>query len=177
MGLFLPTSGTSSIPFSSQRLSKAQIYCLDTNELLNFQFNPQTFQWERDINWAETSWRNNDYGGDLEYINSGPRTFDLPLLYIADPGAPDIVGEYQTANNEIAPGTPVDFEFIESLFERWASILPAKKRPSRVRVIFGPRHFDGVIVHLDHRIVEAFEDLSTREGLITVSFREWKTTP
>ncbi len=175
MGLFLPTSGTSTIPFSSQRLSKAQIYCLDTNEFLNFQFNPSTFQWERDINWAETNWRNNDFGGDIEFINSGPRTFDLPLLYIADPGAPDI--EYQPANNATAPGGRKDFEFIESLFERWASMLPAKKRPSRVRVMFGPRSFEGVIVHLDHRIVETFEDLSVREGLITVSFREWKIIP
>ena len=79
MGLFLPTSGTSVVPLSTQRLAKVQIYCLDMNESLTFQFNPETFRWERDINWAEVQWKGNDFGGDLEYINNGPRTFDLPL--------------------------------------------------------------------------------------------------
>jgi len=169
MGLYIPTSSAGQLPLSAVCIKKGQIYNLDNNEWMNFQFNPQTFEWERSINWAETTWKGDVQGGDLSFINIGPRTFDLSLLFLADPGAPEI--NYKTNSVKID-----SFEAVEELIESWSQIVSSKGRPARVKVIMGERFFDGVIRNYHFKIIESFEDLSAKEGILTLEFREWILT-
>jgi len=172
MGLFIPTSQGSSPPFSGITLVKGQLYNLDLNEFLSFQFNPNTFEWAKKINWGEITWKGNVKGGDLQFINIGPRKIDLPLLYMADPGAPEI--EYTVEEAISTDDLKMDFQAIKEMIERWEGLIEGKGRPSRIRIIVGPNYFDGVVTDWSFRIVEFFSDLTAKEVLIALRFREWQ---
>jgi hypothetical protein len=173
VGLFIPTSGAARPSYQDVHLTKGQLYNLDRDEFLTFQFNPATFAWERDTRWAEITFKGDDTGGDLQYLNTGPRTFDLPLLYIADPGAPEVI--YQAAQNDMFGHTVADFEFLQKLIESWEAALTDKRRPSRIKVILGQkRSFECVIKNSEYQLIEFFDDLTVREGLITLEMREWR---
>lgn len=179
MGLFIPTSGAQP-PFTGIQLTKGQLYNLDNNEWLNFQFNPEIFDYRQEFNWGEIQWKGSEHGGDLQYTGSGPYTFDLQLLFVGEPHAPNT--EYSQGDSPTIPfsgiaGTiKIDFEFIESMLNRWTEPLENKRRPSRIKVILGPRSFMGVITNLDFRITEFFPDLSAREARLTIGFRQWELT-
>jgi hypothetical protein len=173
MGLYIPTSGASQEIASGMALVKGQLYNLDLNEMLGFQFNPETFSWDQDHNWAEISWKGAEKGGDLQYVNAGPITFDLDLIYIAEPHAPNVghncpeelTGDY---------GLPVDFEQIEALVTRWKNPMENLGRPGRIRVILGPRFFDGVMLTVSFEITQFFEDLTARKARLSIPFRQWQ---
>ena len=158
-------------------LVKGQLYNLDLNEMLGFQFNPETFGWDRDLNWAEISWKGAEKGGDLQYVNAGPITFDLDLIFVADPHAPEMM--YQTGSNHpVVPSMQasikMDFEFIEETVNKWADPLPNLGRPSRIKIILGGRSFLGVITTYSFEITDFFEDLTARHGRLSIGFREWQ---
>ena len=172
MNLVLPTSGAS-LPLETGRLAKGQLYNLDLDEWLDLQFNPETFDYDRVFNYAQIAPKGTERGGDLQYLSSGPISFDLDLVFVADPSAPEIKyqAEERLSNNSVR----VDFEQLETMLNRWQEPLANKGRPSRIAVIIGPRRTDGVITSLTITVREFFrEDLSAREAEITIGFREWQ---
>lgn len=176
MPLFIPTSGAAPIPFAGWPTKKGQLYNMDNNEKLSFQFNVETFEWEQKFNWAEITWKGSVSGGDLDFINSGPRTFDLPLLFLGDPGAPEIeyeIGDDNPVVRQVPGNIKMDFEFIQKLIERWTWVMPHKGRPPRIKVVIGTRWFEGVIEELNFKLIDFFPDLTVKEALMTISFREW----
>ena len=133
--LFIPTSKQSIPLFTKQKLAKGQLYNLDRDQFLNFQFNPQTFDVRRDFNWGVNTGIGDDTGGDLLYLTSGPHTFDLTLLFMADPGVPAF--EYNTDLALSGDEAAIDFKAIEDTFESWTAKIDRLGRPSRIRVRFG----------------------------------------
>lgn len=171
MSLFIPTSHKSNAPFPIT-VMKGQLYNLDTNESLNFQFNPSSLEWERATRWGETKWKGDHTGGDIDYIYTDPHTLNIPLLYISEPGAPRV--DYN-ATERIMDNGIVDFQQIKQLIDRWEKPLYRIGRPSRILVIFGPNSFECVIINSNFKITEFFEDLTPREALLNLDFRVWTT--
>lgn len=169
--LFIPTAGRNTTSLESTRIAKGQLYNLDNNQKLGFQFNPESFEWERNFNFAETSFIGDESGGDIMYLNTGPRTFELVLVYAADPGAPSI--EYESNFIVSSNFLRMDFQAIRYTIEEWEKKIPGLGRPSRIRVIIGPNYFDGVIRSSKFRIGEFFPDLSAQQALVALRFREW----
>ncbi len=170
--LFIPTSGTSTPPFLGRATSKGQLYNLDLNRYFNFQFNPEMFEVNREFAYAVLTWNGDATGGDLFYLNSKARTIELPLLYMADPAAPKV--DYDTETSLSSPNLRFDFDALEKEIDRWCEKIPQAGRPSRIRIILGPRYFDGVIMSVSCRKTAFFEDLTTREGILTIRFQQWQ---
>lgn len=185
MGLFIPTSNLDRRPYPATPVMKGIIYNLDLNESVSFQFNPETFSFERRIKWAEVTWRGDDTGGDVQFFNIGPRTFDLELLYIHDPAAPPI--EYRQGGNPLLSARPVSlsvsaargsstimpFETVQDIIDTWMQLLPDRQRPSQIQIIIGPQSFKGIIKGIGIDIRSFFPNLTAREAILTLEFREW----
>lgn len=169
-GLYLPTSRISN-PLNDRALGKGELYNLDLDQLVGFQFNPTSLEWTRQFAWGEVRWQGDSSGGDLQYLSTGPRHVELSLLYMADPGSPDI--NYVAPLIISSPNNKFDFVALRQTLESWEQPLPGKKRPSRIRIIFGENSFDCVITSSTFRITTFFEDLSAREAVYTAEFREW----
>ena len=167
MPLHIPI-GKDRLPHGDMPLTKGQLYNLDNDEWIDFQFNPEFFEWDQAINWKDFTHKGDPSGGDLQFLNIGPRTFDLALIYAADPGAPEIKRDIG-----LDGGDEMTFERIEEVMENWRQLLPEKKRPSRIKVIIGSRTFDCIVENIRMRITEWFDDLTAREALLTLEFREW----
>ena len=157
--------------YTNITFAKSQLYNVDLNEYIVFQFNPVTFEWERDINWGEHSWLGDTSGGDLQFLNIGPRLIDLDLMYMADPQAPTV--HYKSNFNIIGSDDLVDFQAIKNTIEKWEKLLDGSRRPSRIGIMVGPNRFEGVIKKYRFKITEFFENLSTKEGILSLEFREW----
>lgn len=176
MGLFVPTSKLTvdDQVFTNVGLTKGQIYNLDNQEFLCFQFNPSSFEWEKNINWSRINWFNSVNGGELQYINQGPKLFDLSLIYVSEPGAPEL--RYNTPD-VVVPGYSEDrivsFEAIVAVIDRWTAPIEGIGRPARLAVIIGPNRFEGVIMKYNFRITEFFHNLTAREGRLVIEFEEW----
>ena len=173
MPLFIATG---SPPALSDTLSKGLLQNLETGEWMDFQFNPETFEYGRDQNWGESLWKGDERGGDLQYVNTGPHAFDLSLLYVADPSAPNVP---HNASVRVSPAPddsrlPVSFERIEQVIYKWTEPLADLGRPPRIGISIGPREFKGVILNHQSRITEFFSDLTAREALLNIRFREWQ---
>jgi hypothetical protein len=150
--------------------AKGELYNLDLNEFIKFQFNPNSFEWHRDIKWGEHNWVGNSRGGDVQFINLGPRIGELELLFMSDPTSPSI--DYSSDYNIMNSGL-VNFSAIEYTIEKWISPLPLNKRPSRIALIIGNNIFKCVILSYDMRITEFFRDLSPKEAFLGLELREW----
>ena len=170
--LFIPTSTYSEPPFTSESLAKGEIYNLDLDRLLAFQFNPETFEYGWALNWATLTSNRDDTGGDLFYINSTAEEFEIPLLFMADPGAPDL--RYRTDRQLSTAYDKIDFHAIVEEIREWCRPIREKGRPSRVRVIFGREHFDAAILAVNVKQNDHFADLTVWEGLIGIRFRKWQ---
>jgi len=172
--LFIGTSDDikSSIDiYTNTDLRKGQLYNVDLNEYIGFQFNPTSFEWSREVKWSEQNWVGNVNGGDIQFINIGPRRIELELLYIADPRAPKV--DYRSDYRIIDTGGLVDFQAIRDTLEKWEHLIDGLKRPSRVGIVVGVNAFEGVIINTTFRITEFFEDLTPKEALVLLEFREW----
>jgi len=169
--LYIPTSREAFSLVNATKLEKGQLYNLDLDEYVGFQFNPTAFEWGQAIGWAETIWQGDDHGGDLLFTHIGPRKLEVSLLYMADPGTPDFTWSVseRLANSKLK----FDFQALRKTLERWQNKLDGKGRPSRMRIVVGPNYFDGIITTLGFKITEFFEDLSAREALVSLEFREW----
>jgi hypothetical protein len=172
MALVVPTLSMGRSQLETQNLVKGQLYNMDLNQKLWFQFNPTFFEWERGFNWVDIAFYGDETGGDADFISTGARTFELVLLYMADPGSPEILSEGVPYNVK-GGGINMDFQAIRANLELWESKLPNKGRPSRIKVIVGPNSFECLIRSSKFRITEFFRDLTAREVEITLRFREW----
>ena len=163
--------------FNGIKILKGQLYNLDSDEFLGFQFNPQTFVWGRESMWNPSTFLGDMSGGDLSYIRIGAREFDLNLIFRADPSAPDVqirIEEGQPILNSVSSNLSMDFQVIRSLIEKWEGMVEGKRRASVIKMIMGPNDFDCVITESSFRLVDFFgRDLTVREAIITLSFREW----
>ncbi len=175
MSLFLATSGSAPIPDNIARLTKGELYNLDLNESLGFQFNPERLRTDKNFEWLDVAWLGSKDGGDLQYKGSGPTTFDLDLRFVALPGAPRIQSD---AGERVSPSDdlPMDFEAIEETLRRWSQDVEGKRRPSRIKVILGERAFNCVITRIGSEVTAFFEDLTAREAILTIGFRQWELT-
>ncbi len=171
MQLFIPTSTIGNNDFSNMPVTKGQLYNLDLNEFITFQFNPESFTWSQESSWGRINWKGNFDGGVPDFLNHQPTKFDLPLYFVADPGAPEIAYnvEERLSNSDVK----MDFEALEKMIKRWKRPVEGLNRPSRIRVIFGPRYFDVVFNVTKFAITYFFEDLTAREGTITLGCEEW----
>lgn len=170
MPIFLRTPNTHS-DLRDQFVAKGQIYNLDYDQFICFQFNPTFFEWSQLFSWNAVTFRGSRRGGSLQYSHEGARTMQMDLLFMADPASPDLV--YDTPIYLGGAGLKVDYDRIVELFDRWQTPIQGKNRPSRLKVIVGPRAFNVVITELTHRVTEFFPDLSAREGLLSLTMREW----
>jgi hypothetical protein len=179
-GLFIPLPGSSTVPFMGQPTVKGQLYAMDLNDKIDFQFNPTVFEFEQAFTWSRITYKGDFSGGDLDFQNVGPRKFDLPLLFLADPAAPPINFTAESSEAEIVhkePGLdqPILFDYDELLkmLDFWKRPIEGKNRPTRIQVVMGQRSFEGVITNLAHRELEFFRDMGVKEALITITFEEW----
>lgn len=170
MPLIIPTSLDGH--YTEESMVKGQLYNLDDDEYIGFQFNPEAFEFSQDDAWSETNWTGqprSDYG----YLGKGQNTFDLSMRYIADPGAPDF--ESDCYINVKPTGVKADFDRILFMVDRWRNRRPETGMPSRMIVVFGSiRQFTGIISNRKAQVISSFKDMSTREGIITLQFREWE---
>ena len=173
--LFIPSpSGVTAAAFSTQEIVHGRLTNLDNNEFIGFQYNPAAFAYEREINWGAIQWRGSELGGDLDYLNSGPHTFDLTLEFVSEPSA-----NRMEADTELAiphPDLGVDFENLEQTIKAWMQPIEGQGRPSRINVVMGPRFFNGIALSYRFEISEYHGDLSARHGRLQLEFREWEPT-
>lgn len=173
--LFVPSSsGALAQAYSVDDLLHGRLTNLDNEEYIAFQYNPVRFTYEREFNWGTVQWRGSELGGDLDYLGSGPHTFDLTLDYVAEPPANPMYA--QTARTIPQPDYQINFENLETTILNWMTPLEGKRRPARINVILGPRHFNGVILSYKFEILEFHPDLSARHGRLTLEFRQWEPT-
>jgi hypothetical protein len=170
--LFLPTRDEDvSTIYTDVEFKRGQLYNIDNNQYLNFQFNPTSFEWARDVKWSERNWVGSTRGGDVQFINIGPRRLSLELLFVADPRAPEV--NFEADFPVIDQHGLVDFKSITDTIENWIELIEGVKRPSRIGIIVGPNVFEGVLLNITPRITDFFEDLSAKEALLLLEFREW----
>jgi len=175
--LIIPTTIKKAYKISEAvSLSKGQVYNLDTNEFIGFQFNPKDFIWSRQFHYNNVTWKGSNSGGDVEFLYSGPKKMDLTLLYIADPGSPEISYNLNVNEEISTPSLKMDFQVILDTLDRWTDTIPDKGRPSRLKIIMGPNGFNCIVTSTEVRISETFSDLSVREGYINLRVREWTET-
>lgn len=175
MGLFLPTSGSAQVPVSSSAVRKGQLYNLDLDEKISFQFNPQPISWRRRTSYAEFYSHGETSGGDIEFLFTGPRQLELDLIFTDEPGAPALDYYVQPPREGNSAEFGADFEFVVRLFERWME--PSAESGNRIPllrlILAASTNITGIITAVEPQIVNQFEDGSVREGRITLEFRQW----
>lgn len=171
--LYIPTTEERrEVVFANINLAKGQLYNLDLNEYLGFQFNPNSFSWEQSLNWAQFTWIGDVRGGNVHFGNLGPNVLDLELVYVADPKAPKV--NYDALEPINDGSDVVDFQSIREMIDRWSQLLEGRQRPSRVAVIIGPNTFECIITKKSFTINSFFPDLSAEEAIIELEMREWR---
>lgn len=176
MGLIIASNGSVRVPRSGERIDKGQLYNLELDEKLGFQFNPEQIQWEQELRWAERSSIGRDTGGSKFFLNSGSRRLELNLLFMAEPGAPSI-DYYVQPPIQMRTEFGAELDFVVAVLERWKKKIPDKGRPGVLAFVVGeanPNNMKCVIRRMGVRIIDQFPDgLSTREGMITLELIEW----
>lgn len=173
MPLFVPDP-TGRQGFDARSIYKGQIYNVDDNEKMSFQFNPEAFRWTSTDVWVPTGI--GVFGRDVSYVREESSEFGLTLLFVADPGAPALKSE--GVKEDISPvqdGIQADFDQVVVMLDRWRARRPDSGRPSLLKLIISPGlYFDAVITKVERAILERFEDGSTREGQLDMNFLVWK---
>lgn len=173
MPLFVPTGIAESFEhFDRRTVVKGQLYNLDEQRIIGFQFNPEMLDINEEFGWTETGFRGAP-SVDLAYTGTKLRTFDLTLRYVADPIAPD----FETSNTI----TPVKVDYVKADFDKilaelrhWMEPLEGKGRPCRAAVIFGdPHNYEGVITALNPSYKRMFDNATARYSELRISFKEW----
>ena len=172
MALFIPTS--QGLPPNVEAVQKGQLYNLDTDEYINFQFNPAEFEWSKNINWAHVTWQGDTRGGDFAFISVGPNAFEIELRFMDQPGAPDIAYRVSDGQSISTPEEHANFQAIRQTIDRWAEKPGPSGRPSLVAVIIGPNSFEGVITQKGYRINDWFGDLYVKDAIVRLRISEWR---
>lgn len=170
--------GHDNTPSLDRFVAKGQLYNLEWDESLSFQFNPENVEWVRESQWARASHRGQMQMAKPYFIATEPREMEIPFLFIADPGAPAV--EFKSNNSPLVARSafdksgPFGFKELRSIIESWETVIETIGRPSRIRVIFGDIAFDCYTKRSRFKITEFFsQDLAVREGLITLELMEW----
>lgn len=177
--LFIPSpSGFTAAAFSTEEVVHGRLINLDTfmpaQDFIQFQYNPASFAYGRELNWGTVQWRGSELGGDLDYLGSGPHLFDLTLEFVSEPSA-----NRMEALSDVPiphPDLGVDFENLEQTIKQWNRPIEGLGRPSRIAVVMGPRFFNAVVLSYRFEISEYHGDLSARHGRLILEFREWEPT-
>lgn len=165
--LYIPTSTSEFKHYTAAPLSKGQLYNLDDDRKLGFQFNPEELNWSQETGWIEVA-------NDLAFVRRKPKTFEMDLLYVADPTAPDFEVD-NTALPVMSGDVKADVDKLVAELDNWCEPRTDTGRPSRVMIIWGANwSFTGVIMSINPKLTYFFRDLSTRQGMISISFREWE---
>jgi hypothetical protein len=171
MTLFVPTS--ISAPKIGTELVKGQLYALDLDQSIDFQFNPKTFGFKRDFNWSRNRFKGDDTGGTASFNSLGTREFDLDLIFIADPSAPVVNFE---ADEDLVPkdsAAQIDFEAFKRILECWELPIVGLGRPTKFKVIVGENDIDCIMTAYEVIEQEFFPDLTVQEARVMFSFEEW----
>lgn len=172
MSLFLPTATTETTP-AAYALAKGELYNLDRNEMFQFQFNPQNFIWERQLNWATANFKGASNGGHPQFLNLDAREFDLTLLFVADPSAP-LMNYYADENIvTLDESKIIDFEALIRLILAWEKPIDGLGRPGILKLVMGANNIDCIIDHYQVHEQDYFEDMTVKAGQITFSMKEW----
>lgn len=173
MALFVPIPKSLLTQIGTDAVAKGQVYNLDLDQYFNFQFNPKMFEYEQKFNWRTAKYKGDFSGGNKDFISTDPITFELELIFVADPGAPSI--EYNTPEVISPKGSVqrVDFGELLKVLRRWCSQVEGLNRPSRMKVIMGDNDIDCVIRTYKVSQKEFFEDATVREGVLLIEFEEW----
>jgi hypothetical protein len=168
MPLFIPTSNLLDRPsLAEQYVQVGELYNLDDNKKIKFQFNPQEYEFGKTYNWAAID----SIGAPsarYHYLGQKDDMFELQLLFIADLGMPPVVLE-GIPNSLITPDeVVVDFDELFKELQLWNDERPAEGRPSYMRIIIGTDTIEGVITNMRKRVLDQFSNLKTRRGQITI---------
>jgi|GEM_PF-3317074 len=170
MPLFVPTGIAEH--FQERSVVKGELYNLDENRTIGFQFNPETLDINEEFGWTETGFRGHP-SVDMAYTGTKPRTFDLNLRWVADPIAPN----FETQNTNLSVKVDymkADFDKIMEELRLWMAPIPDKGRPCMVQVIFGVAHsYIGVITSMTPSYKRMFDNATARYSELRISFKEW----
>jgi len=182
MPLFIPTSNLLKSPeLAGQYVAVGELYNLDDNKKICFQFNPEEYEIGRTYNWADldsVGAPSNHYN----YISQKDVLFELQLLFIADIGTPPVTTEggvspLITPKNDVV----VDFDELCNELFQWLEEREAEGRPSFLRIFIGKDSLTGFVKgDLKKRVLdlfpggtEAHPKPSARRGLLTMQFQPW----
>lgn len=174
MPLYLPTSKsfTGTLDYFEAYVKKGQLYNLDDDRKVWFQFNPRNFEWSRVIKWTDQSF----IGAPSihhQYLGRGQREFELTLLYIGDFGMPEV--EIKNTRHDIKPGdVEVDFDELVREIDAWTEEREDYGRPSFIGIYIANEEFRGFIRDIKKRVIDQYKDQSTRRGEVTIRFQEWE---
>lgn len=175
MPLFIPTSNLLKKPeLAAQYVAVGQLYNLDDDKKICFQFNPEEHEIGRTYNWADIpsiGAPSNHY----DYLSQKDTLFELQLLFIADIGTPPVATE-GGVNPLITPDdVVVDFDELYNEILQWLEEREAEGRPSFLRIIIGKDTLTGFVKgDIKKRVLDLFPGGSARRGLLTMQFQPWQ---
>lgn len=154
---------------------QAQLYNLDNDEFLNFQFMPRDAS-STDVNWSEEGWRGSDRT-HRQFLGVSQASVEISADFWVDPGAPNIscstdppVNYTDTAGNSLVS--------IESLVvvlnSWWLNISETEGRPALLRFIRPEGSLDGIVTRFGYTPQERFPDGTIRRVTINIGFRQWR---
>jgi hypothetical protein len=175
MRIVIPLRSALSVP-DMATIARAQLYNLDQNEFIEFQFNPRGSEPGMDFGWGDDGFSGSDKV-DTQFLGQGQTEFELASEWIVDPGAPVIdhnVAE-PCVHEDAAGNKLIMIGAVLVAFERWAAIRIDSRRPSLIRVIWPDnRWYEGRLVRLSHRIEERFASGEARRATVRMGFKEWR---
>jgi hypothetical protein len=175
MPIFVPTDSIDlkDQDFFERYVTVGELYNLDADSKVLFQFNKDEFEESRSINWAQISSVGAN-SNQFQYINRGSRQFELPLLFIADKGMPPVKIDGFMSPFVTSEDLTVDIDVLYQELDSWTEELPSLGRPSFIKIFICSMEYTGFIKELRRRVLDSFEDGSTRRALITIQFQEWE---
>jgi hypothetical protein len=161
--------------YQELKISRGQLYNLTLDELLIFQFNPEAMIVKASDEWVPVGM--GVKGRDMAFVSEGKDKFELQLLFMADPGAPDVISrnvqESLTWRGTAAGSGKADFDNIVAMIDRWRKPQPQTGQPSRLMVAYGCGAWEGIIRERRIDYQARFATGSTRAGMLTLKFEEW----
>jgi len=162
--------------FSEVPVKTGQLYNLDDDKSISFQFNPSEFSWQEEHNWSTQKYTGNP-GKQLQYLGCTGRVFTLELEFHADPWFPrvQLSGDVDPSITPDPDRTAVDFDKLVDEFRSWIKERPDKKRPSYIRIILpNKEEFDGIVRSATKQILSVYADGVVQHGKLIFNFEEWK---
>ncbi len=180
MPLFIPTSdlGLSDSyalqDYYDRYPFKGQLYNLDDNKKIWFQFNPEEHEDSIPIRWADIKSLGTP-SNQYQYLGESGSSFDLTLLFIADIHMPKVKTQGAVDPNITPDGQAVSFKALYNEIRSWVKPREDTGLPSMISIIFNDDFaYEGFVRELRKRILDQYENGITRRATITLQFQEWK---